>query len=410
MVEELRLATLCINYLNLPSFKAPYSEHAVFAGEYGFMDYAILYWIRHLEAGLRSSSSEQDELHEDLAESLEMLVEQHWNNPTANVDLIPNRTRDTLETFNRCQKYQQIQLAVYLTDKELKYFGDTRPEQSALDFADVIPAIRQLLEMAFQNDADRGAADDLELKYGIHRFRCPRFSCKYFTEGFSTPEEREKHVERHERPARCTDEHCRGSKIGFATKAQLERHLKENHPDTTTERCYEFPTEEEISESVRENLPEPEPQPEHDLPQSLLAAEPATAPAFLEATPKPTQPREAFKRQKTKQDYECVHCGKKFNKKYNWQSHLASHSGGQQYSCPYCNKTCARSGDLSRHMRLHDPSSSVTCGGILSNGQRWGCGTSFARADILQTHYKSKRGRRCIAERDSEEQAGPSNS
>lgn len=433
MDEELRLATLCINYLNLPSFMAPYPEQAVRDGEYGFMEYAILYWLRHLEAGLASSRSGQEELREDLAESLEILVEQHWNKPTADVT-IPNRTRKMLETFRRCDEYQKIQLAIVLTDKELKHFGGVHPEQRALDFAGIVPAIRLHLETIIGNNPNQGTADDLKLKYGTHLFRCPRFSCYYFTEGFSTLHEREKHIERHERPARCTDEHCRGSKIGFATEAQLERHLRENHPDIA-ERHHNFPTEEEISESVRANHPEPEtePAPEPELqpyPQALVMAETAVGPAPATTTIAPAaaavaaiaptenaqeaalQPIRPYKRSKTKQMqiYECAHCGRSFNKKFNWQSHLASHGDDKKYSCPDCGKTCARSGDLVRHMKLHDPDNAVTCGGVLSNGQRWGCGKRFARADTLRQHHESKKGRQCIAARDNEEPAGPSSS
>jgi hypothetical protein len=419
VAEELRFATLCINYLNLPSFKGPCSEQAVLAGDYGFMEYAILYWLRHLEAGLTSSPSGHDDLHEALAESLEVLVEQRWNNPTASIGSIPNRTQDMLETFSGRQSYLQIQLAVVLTDKELKHFGDTTPERSALNFAGTISAVRRRLETVVRNNTDPGTADDLELKYGKHLFKCPRFSCRYFTEGFLTLDEREKHVERHERPARCTDEHCRGSKIGFATKAQLERHLKENHPDAA-ERRHNFPTEEEISESVRENEPEPEPEAEHepeglpdiDMAQLLaMMEEPEVYPVLREdASPQPIQPQETSKRRRTKQNYDCEQCEKKFTKKFNLQSHLATHSGDQRYPCQHCSKTFARNSDLVRHTRLHDPDSAVTCGGVLWNGQPWGCGISFARADILRSHQKSRKGRQCIAARDTEEQAGPSNS
>ncbi|EUC33514.1 hypothetical protein COCCADRAFT_95778 [Bipolaris zeicola 26-R-13] len=55
-------------------------------------------------------------------------------------------------------------------------------------------------------------------------------------------------------------------------------------------------------------------------------------------------------------------------------------------------------------MRLHDVDSAVTCGGVLSDGRRWGCGTNFARLDILRNHHKSRKDRQCIAKRDSEEQ------
>jgi DNA-directed RNA polymerase subunit RPC12/RpoP len=111
------------------------------------------------------------------------------------------------------------------------------------------------------------------------------------------------------------------------------------------------------------------------------------------------------KRLKTKREYQCAHCDKIFTKKWNWESHLRTHGDNQRLQCPNCDQTCARQGDLARHMRLHDPDSAVKCGGVLPNGRRWGCGTNFARLDVLRTHHKSKKGRRCIAGRDSEEQS-----
>ncbi|PVI01289.1 hypothetical protein DM02DRAFT_525316 [Periconia macrospinosa] len=392
--EELRLTTLCIDYLNLPSFDEPYTERAVLAGEYGFMEYAILYWVRHLEAGLKSSNSEHDELHEHLTESFEILIQQHWNNPPGDGRSVSNRTREMLEIFSGSEKYLQIQLAVTLTDKELKNFGDLRPDQSALDFAKIVSDVRHCIETTVQNIRDQRTRDDLKLKYGINLFKCPRFSCRYFNEGFSSADERDKHIERHERPFRCTDEHCRGSKIGFATKTHLEKHRKENHPDTT-ERPHDFPTEEEIIESMNDDVPEPEAEPDPEPQTEEEENDTETQPDIV------VPEQSAAPRRKTKQDYECSHCNKKFNKKFNWQSHLKSHGEGQQLHCPHCDVTCKRSGDLARHMRLHDPDIAVTCGGILWNGQRWGCGQSFARADILRSHYQSKRGRQCIAERDS---------
>jgi hypothetical protein len=406
VAEDLRMATLCINYLNLPSFRAPYSEVAILNGEYGFVEYAIVYWIRHLEAGLTSSLSRHDEICEDLAESLETLVEQYFVNPTVAVRL-SHRTREMLEIFRERQRHEQIQQAVAWADKELKYFDNIRHEQSTLNTT--VSAIRMRIETSIQHTNDQGTIEDMEIKYGTNLFRCPRFSCKHFTEGFLTADEREKHVERHERPARCTDEHCRGSKIGFATQAQLEQHLKETHSDQT-ERGHQFPTDKEITESLRERYPESESEvevevePEAEPSQTLPEAGPATDPD--EPAPRPTQ-SQAPKRRKTKQDYQCAHCEKTFKKKYNWQSHLASHgvSQSRSYTCHVCGRTCARSGDFARHMRIHNPDSAVTCGGVLSSGQRWGCGASFARADILSSHHKSKKGKQCIAARDKGEQS-----
>jgi hypothetical protein len=56
-------------------------------------------------------------------------------------------------------------------------------------------------------------------------------------------------------------------------------------------------------------------------------------------------------------------------------------------------------------MKKHDRVKAFSCGGVLRNGQRWGCGQSFWRADILSNHHKSKKGKKCIAPREEEEQA-----
>lgn len=406
------MATLCIDYLNLPSFQGP-SEEQVLAGEYGFMEYSILYWLRHLEAGMGSAPPDQDNIYQSLKESLDILIEQYWNEPAASIasisKLTSKRTRDVLKHFSHHQNLSKIHLTLVLTDKELKHFGDVLPEYSALRIASTVKAVRRRIETYVLRSSNPDVAEALRNMYGSNLFKCPRFSCRYFTDGFSTLEEREKHVERHERPARCTDEHCRGSQIGFATQAQLDRHLKENHPDTT-ERHHNFPTDEEIVDSMREISPEPEPAIEDESQFVQQSEQPSAVPdpgddlMSEQAEPQSKQLSEVARRQRKKQNYQCAHCDKNFTKKYNWKSHLRTHGENRRLECQYCDKTCARYSDLVRHMKLHDSNTAVTCGGILPGGRRWGCGTNFARLDILRTHHKSKKGRQCVAERDGEEE------
>jgi hypothetical protein len=402
----------------LPSFQEP-SEEQMLAGEYGFMEYSVLYWLRHLEAGMSSTHRDQDNIYMSLTESLEVLVEQYWNEPSASVASISRsaskRTRDVLQQFSHRESFPKLQLALVLTDKELKHFGDVRPEESALGILGVVKAVRRCIETYVVHSSNPDVAGALKDMYGSNLFKCPRFSCRYFTDGFPTLEERERHFQRHVLPARCTDEHCRGSQIGFATQAQLERHLRENHPDIA-EPHHNFPTDEEIVESMREVSPEPEvviedePQLVPEEQQPVEVRDIRVTPAPEQAEPQLIELREVSKRQRTSREYNCAHCNKSFTKKYNLDSHLRTHGNIQRLQCFYCDQTCARQGDLARHMRLHDPNSAVTCGGVLSNGQTWGCGAKFARLDVLRTHYKSGNGRRCIAQRDSEEHALDSNS
>jgi uncharacterized Zn-finger protein len=399
--EEIGLATLCIDYLNLPFFNPPFSKQAVLDGSYGFMEYAILNWVRHLEAGL-SSRSDRDELMKGFFESFETLLENHWNNPTIQVK-IPKRTRDILDIFQHSPKHKEIQQAIASTQEQAKRFGDMRPGECALDFTEVVAG---KLESVVSKHADESIDEDLKLKYGTDLFKCPRFSCKYFTQGFTSKGERDRHVERHERPARCTDRHCTGFIIGFATEAQLARHLKETHSDPTDQE-HSFPTEEEVNQGLIEYSPETSPEPEETQPFIAEDQDPDPEPepetqagiaAQRAQCSRPTKPK------KTMQVYECSHCNKKFTKRYNWQSHLKTHGPSETFTCHVCSTTCARASDLARHMKKHNGDNAFTCGRVSENGQAWGCGQSFNRADILRNHHKSKKGNKCIAVLNEEEQ------
>jgi hypothetical protein len=369
------------------------------------MEYAILNWVRHLEAGL-SSSPQDNDLLQEFIESCEALLENHWNNPIIEPK-IPKRTQDILAIFQGSPRHKQIQQAIASTQEQTKRFGSMRQDECALNFTDVVNGIRIQLESVISDSTNTSNENDLTMKYGTNLFRCPRFSCKYFTEGFASRFERDRHVERHERPARCTDRHCTGFIIGFATEAQLAKHLRETHPSSMAQ-DQSFPTEEEINESRMEYVPEPSIGPEDT--HSSVEPDPDPDPTReLEAhegnNNKQAQSSRYSKRTKTRQEYKCSHCSKKFTKRYNWQSHLKIHGPSQAWVCHICGATCARNNDLTRHMRKHTADKAFTCGGILENGQAWGCGQSFLRFDILSNHHKSKKGQKCTAALREQEQA-----
>ena len=381
------------------------------------MEYAILNWVRHLEAGL-SSGPDRNELMQAFFESFETLLENHWNNPIIEVK-IPKRTQNIFGIFQNSPKHKEIQQAIASTQEQIKRFGDMPAGECALDFSKIVADIRTQLESLVSNSADKSIDEDLELKYGTDLFKCPRFSCKYFTQGFTFKGERDRHVERHERPFRCTDRDCTGFIIGFATKAQLDRHLKETHSDST-DQDYSFPTEEEVNQSLIGYSPEtsaepeetqpfvvqdPDSDPEPELEPGLEPEPESESETQADNAAQPAQSSRPTKRTKRLSEYECSHCGKKFTKRWNWQSHLRTHGPSQIFACHECGTTCAREGDLKRHMKLHMGENAFMCGGVLENGQAWGCGQSFIRADILRNHHKSKKGKKCIAALNEEEQA-----
>ncbi|OCK76290.1 hypothetical protein K432DRAFT_306677 [Lepidopterella palustris CBS 459.81] len=393
--EEIGLATFCVDYLNLPIFNSPFSEKEILDGSYGFMEYAVLYWVRHLEAGL-SSRSGPDDLTRGFLESFEGLLEGHWRTPTIEPE-ISKRTRDRLQVFQNSPKHEQIQQAIASTKEQIKRFGDMRPGECALDLTEVVAGIRRQLESVVINSANRSIADPdismkekLKPKYGTDLFKCPRFSCKYFTRGFDSKHERDGHVQRHERPFRCTDINCTGF-IGFAMKERLDKHLKEIHTDPG-DQVPSFPTEDEIAESQREYLD-----------AEVDANADSESGSESDKAAQPAQSSRPAKRTKTQTEFKCSHCDKTFAKRWNRDSHLKIHGIGEPLTCHMCGTSCARQSDLTRHMKKHTTVKAFKCGGVLSNGQHWGCGQSFLRADILSNHYKSKKGKKCIAAQEEEQ-------
>lgn len=95
-------------------------------------------------------------------------------------------------------------------------------------------------------------------------------------------------------------------------------------------------------------------------------------------------------------EWTCDVCSKVFRKKFNLRSHMATHSDEREFSCSMCDLSFARASDRNRHERTHEEPGFV-CGGELPDGQRWGCGQKFVRADTLRNHHRTAAGRACMS-------------
>ncbi|KAI5200926.1 hypothetical protein E4T39_05499 [Aureobasidium subglaciale] len=100
--------------------------------------------------------------------------------------------------------------------------------------------------------------------------------------------------------------------------------------------------------------------------------------------------------QKHPATFQCTLCPKKFTRAYNLRSHLRTHTDERPFVCTVCGKAFARQHDRKRHESLHSGEKKFVCRGQLSNGEQWGCGRRFARADALGRHFRSEAGRVCI--------------
>ncbi|KAF5254484.1 hypothetical protein FANTH_742 [Fusarium anthophilum] len=395
VAKELELACICIDYLNLPAFTCQPTAEIVLNGDYGFMDYAVLNWIRHLEAGTLYLGAHEDKIGE-LSESLETFIRNHWSQPATRI-LPSDGTKKRLECFKSLGFYGQLEQSVASFKKQLRLLTGIKSREVALDLGDLVLSVRKALEDIVTSNSDPLTQREIEDKYGTMVFKCPRLTCQFFTMGFSTEKERKEHLDKHTRPFRCKDEGCRGSIFGFASMWERDKHIRDiHHEEGNHDR--EFPTDEDVAQSIRSGtvteeatvaleeaptpLLEPESLPESDVDSTLELEQ-------------EVQRQYRSKRSGKPQQFECPHCSKVYTKRFNFTSHLQSHTDKRPFECGQCTKAFARQSDLKRHEETHREKQYV-CRGLLRNGATWGCGKAFARADTLRTHHKSEDGQRCI--------------
>ncbi|KAF5690629.1 zinc C2H2-type DNA-binding protein [Fusarium denticulatum] len=406
VAKELELACICIDYLNLPAFTYQPTTERVLNGDYGFMDYAVLNWIRHLEAGTLYLGVHEDKIGE-LSESLETFIRNHWREPATRI-LPSDGTKKRLECFKFLGFYSQLEQSVASFKKQLRLLTGIKSREVALDLGDLVLNVRKVLEDIVTSNSDPSTQKKIEDKYGVMVFKCPRLTCQFFTFGFLTEKERNEHLDKHTRPFRCTDEGCRGSIFGFASMCERDKHIREIHPEEAS-RDREFPTDEDVDRSMRNDtvleeatialgeealtpLPEPEPLSESDS-DSVFESE------------REVQRQPPLRKWGKLQQFECPHCPKVYTKKFNLTSHLQSHTDERPFPCGQCTKAFARLSDLVRHKETHKDKQHI-CRGVLRNGATWGCGKAFGRADTLRTHHKSDDGQRCILPFEREKKQG----
>ncbi|KAI1305661.1 hypothetical protein F5Y03DRAFT_148704 [Xylaria venustula] len=102
------------------------------------------------------------------------------------------------------------------------------------------------------------------------------------------------------------------------------------------------------------------------------------------------------RRQKHPAMFQCTLCPKRFTRAYNLRSHLRTHTDERPFVCGICGKAFARLHDRKLHEGVHTQEKKFVCRGDLSNGNLWGCGRRFARADALGRHFRSEAGYICL--------------
>lgn len=311
---EFHLAHLCLAYLSFDQFLVGTSQadiqRALYQGDYAFAEYASCFWALHLITGVRELSKFPSEKTEELVETVGVFLDVQWASPT-NMLVVSKTIEENLSKLAPYEFYDNICQAVVSTRNQLLPTGKGPSDDEPLHLAEVIRVIRNELEtIALAQSTKLAEKQTLEQFYGSNWYKCRRINCQFYSQGFLTGPQRDRHVSKHERSFICAEEGCPQAVIGCTTAKDLETHMKDYH-GTELEADPEYPED------------EPEPN------------------AYVR------------KVDRLPQMWQCTLCPKRFTRAHNLRSHERTHTDERPFVCSVCGKAFVRQNDCVRHEKIH---------------------------------------------------------
>ncbi|GAT24770.1 hypothetical protein RIB2604_01806010 [Aspergillus luchuensis] len=244
---ELDMASLCVGYLALPGFEIILPDESVTdfisTGYYAFLDYAVCFWSFHLQEGLKGTIDREDAM--TLIGFLSKFLESHYRRPTKdfNIPSSAHELRRRIEEHGPWSAADNFLHAFVSAQSQINCYTQDAASNVCLNIPDVISRIRDNIERAVSENVGSGRIDSRVLYsfYGRNLYKCPRTSCDFFHQGFETPQQRESHLSKHDRPFGCSFPQCYRATIRFGLKRQLEKHIADTHEKHARE-MHAFPS------------------------------------------------------------------------------------------------------------------------------------------------------------------------
>lgn len=190
-------------------------------GYYALLDYAVQYWFHHLRACIDLTKTSEPALLQDLIRSAKEFFISYG---------LPTK----LGRYDDTTKHEVV------TDALQGLPEDGNERNSYFNIEHRMTLIRKRIEVLQEQVTNITAQNILTNLHGTEvLYKCSKPWCEFFTVGFGSAEDRQRHVDSHDLPFCCSVEDCFAYQVGYDTQSKLEQHKKRHHPEPATE--LEFP-------------------------------------------------------------------------------------------------------------------------------------------------------------------------
>jgi hypothetical protein len=228
----MEIATTCLQYLNYHCFDGRLTDKEIsiytYQGYYAFQDYAIAYWLDHLQSCADAKPHHFPNDLDRLSLAIDKLLDRDFRK-TSDLATIINTTTIPESELHRITN----QICLLRSATKMQAEPEQKSSAETISLQERLNRHRSIFEaIIMQLPADDPKRVDLSIFYGDAGgwFKCPKLQCFAFCEGFPTQAFRDTHTKKHEREFRCSFLGCLYATIGFVREGELKRHIAKNHP------------------------------------------------------------------------------------------------------------------------------------------------------------------------------------